>query len=187
MKKRGFTGSILYWRKGMLLALGVSALLLPARSPGEESPSEVALSPVNSIVNGIISYTRWPQLNGLPRLCIFSSATSASQLAREQNRPVFTPVMVANTDQALRENCDAVYFGHESVQQQIALREQYHGKPQLYIAEQNPDCSAGSVFCLNITDKKISFSVNLDSLSRSGVRVSPDVLMLARARKNNDE
>ncbi|HDG1706654.1 TPA: YfiR family protein, partial [Kluyvera ascorbata] len=39
-------------------------------------------------------------------------------------------------------------------------------------------------FCLVIDGGQVRFSVNLDALSRSGVRVHPDVLMLARNKKH---
>ncbi|HDH7792926.1 TPA: YfiR family protein, partial [Shigella flexneri] len=52
------------------------------------------------------------------------------------------------------------------------------------IAEQNTECIIGSAFCLIIHNNDVRFAVNLDALSRSGVKVNPDVLMLAR--KKND-
>ncbi|EOB2354640.1 TPA: YfiR family protein, partial [Escherichia coli] len=50
--------------------------------------------------------------------------------------------------------------------------------------EQNTECIIGSAFCLIIHNNDVRFAVNLDALSRSGVKVNPDVLMLAR--KKND-
>ncbi|STJ79217.1 156G surface protein [Escherichia coli] len=49
---------------------------------------------------------------------------------------------------------------------------------------QNTECIIGSAFCLIIHNNDVRFAVNLDALSRSGVKVNPDVLMLAR--KKND-
>lgn len=187
MKKRSFFCYFVSKLQQLLPLLIIPVLLIPLGSAGAPTQTNDTASSVHTIIDGIISYTRWPQLRGLPRLCIFSSATWSRQLAQPQAQQVYAPVIVANSDQALNAQCDAVYFGTESVEQQIQLRDRYHGRPQLYIAEQNPDCSAGSAFCLNIAAGKVSFSVNLDSLSRGGVRVNPDVLMLARARKNNDE
>ncbi|HII3200232.1 TPA: YfiR family protein, partial [Enterobacter kobei] len=54
----------------------------------------------------------------------------------------------------------------------------------LLISEQNPECVIGSAFCLIIERGQVRFSVNLDALSRSGVRVNPDVLMLARNKQH---
>ncbi|MCJ2197975.1 YfiR family protein [Escherichia albertii NBRC 107761 = DSM 17582] len=35
-----------------------------------------------------------------------------------------------------------------------------------------------------INNNRVRFAVNLDALSRSGVKVNPDVLMLARNKKD---
>ncbi|PWC19251.1 DUF4154 domain-containing protein [Brenneria nigrifluens DSM 30175 = ATCC 13028] len=47
------------------------------------------------------------------------------------------------------------------------------------IAEQNLESIYGSAFCLIFSNKKECFSVNLDSLTRTGIRVNPEVLILA--------
>jgi hypothetical protein len=36
------------------------------------------------------------------------------------------------------------------------------------------------MFCLNVDDEPITFDINLDAVARSGVRVQPNVLKLAR-------
>ena len=51
-------------------------------------------------------------------------------------------------------------------------------------ALQNAECIIGSAFCLIINNNDVRFAVNLDALSRSGVKVNPDVLMLARKKKD---
>lgn len=80
--------------------------------------------------------------------------------------------------------CNGIYFGTETPDQQLELINQYHRQPLLIISEHNPDCTVGSAFCLVIDGGQVRFSVNLDALSRSGVRVHPDVLMLARNKKH---
>ena len=54
------------------------------------------------------------------------------------------------------------------------------GNSILSISENDSECSAGSAFCLLIDGDQASFKVNLDALARSGVRVHPNVLQLAR-------
>lgn len=141
---------------------------------------------VHTIVTGIVSYTRWPQHQTMPKLCIFSSSSFADVLADQSNN-FYHSLIVNSVQEALISACDGIYFGKESPQQQLQLIEQYKAQPLLLISEQNVQCTVGSSFCLNITDTQVSFSVNLDSLTRSGVRVSPDVLLLARPRNNNHE
>lgn len=145
---------------------------------------------VRTIVSGIVSYTRWPQLQGPPKLCIFSSSPYTATLMHENSNPgtiPYHPFVVNSAHEALISECDGIYFGKESPQQQLQLIEQYQPRPLLLIAEQNVQCTIGSAFCLNINSAQVSFSVNLDSLTRSGVRVNPDVLLLARPRNNNHE
>ena len=140
---------------------------------------------VRQTVSGIISFTQWPKLNGLPRLCVFNSAEFAPVLksaAVEYPPAVWQTIPVNDIEQALSARCDILYFGRESNQQQTEVINRYRPRPLLTIAEQTPGCEAGSAFCIRIINSQVKFSVNLDSLSRSGVRVNPEVLMLASSR-----
>lgn len=141
---------------------------------------------VRSIVSGIVSYTRWPSLSGQPRLCIYASSHYTRVLSSEdaQSQLPYTPVIVHNDREALSAACDAIYFGAESPAKQLELIRQHQGRALLLISEQNPECVIGSAFCLIIEQSQVRFSVNLDALTRSGVRVNPDVLMLARNKKH---
>ncbi len=169
----------LFSRLTLMLALAIASRPLLAAPVGEMNSS------VRAIVSGIISYSRWPQLNGPPRLCIFSSSRYASALTTaDLPPPSYVPVTVSTLQQAQDARCDAVYFGNESPDSQRDLKNHSSSRPQLFIAEQNAECQLGSAFCLAFKDDKVTFSVNLDELSRSGVRVNPDVLMLARSTKH---
>lgn len=138
---------------------------------------------VRAIVSGIVTYTRWPSLTGAPKLCIFASSRFTHRLAHEDPDALpYQPVIVRNREEALKTTCDGFYFGSESPTEQSELTRRYGPRPLLLIAEQNTDCSIGSAFCLIINDDRVRFSVNLDVLTHSGVRVNPDVLMLARKK-----
>jgi hypothetical protein len=141
---------------------------------------------VRSIVSGIVSYTRWPSLSGQPKLCVYASSHYTQALSREegQSELPYTPVIVHNDQEALSATCDAIYFGTESPAKQLELISQYQGRALLLISEQNPEYVIGSAFCLIIDHNQVRFSVNLDALTRSGVRVNPDVLMLARNKQH---
>ena len=134
-----------------------------------------------------MSYTRWPSLSGQPKLCVYASSHYTHALSDEEGQNSglpYTPVIVRNDREALAETCDAIYFGSESPAKQLELISQYQGRALLLISEQNPECAIGSAFCLIIDRGQVRFSVNLDALTRSGVRVSPDVLMLARNKQH---
>ncbi|MBV8043622.1 YfiR family protein [Pluralibacter sp.] len=149
------------------------------------TPSETDKS-VRAIVSGIISYTRWPaSLTTPPRLCIFSSSRYVGVLRSGDIGPTpWQAVVVSTEQQALGASCDAIYFGNESAEEQQKIIQRYQPRALLSIAEQNSQCIVGSAFCLSINSERVKFSVNLDALSRSGVRVNPDVLMLARNKKH---
>ncbi|EJN1525596.1 YfiR family protein [Escherichia coli] len=155
-------------------------LLLTGAPILAQEPSDVAKN-VRMMVSGIVSYTRWPALSGPPKLCIFSSSHFSN--ARTTSLP-YLPVIIHTQQEAMISGCNGFYFGNESPTFQMELTEQYPSKALLLIAEQNTECIIGSAFCLIIHNNDVRFAVNLDALSRSGVKVNPDVLMLAR--KKND-
>ncbi|KNC88338.1 hypothetical protein GM31_11515 [Trabulsiella odontotermitis] len=159
--------------------------LIFAGNPLSAATTPAADRSVRAIVSGIVSYTRWPDLNGPPRLCIFSSSRFTQILSDGIAEPLpYQPVVVKNDREALTARCNALYFGSESPSQQMAIVGKIQPRSILTIAEQNPECVAGSAFCLIFHSTTVKFSVNLDVLTRSGVRVNPDVLMLARTKEH---
>ncbi|QTF07812.1 YfiR family protein [Brenneria izadpanahii] len=151
----------------------------------EYEMSQVPADMVYQTVAGIISYSYWPVPDKTPTLCVLSSAYFSSSLtapppAATPKRTIFNSVTLKNTQDYSPSRCDAIYFGKESISEQLTIVNQHPEHPLLTIAEQNPACIAGSAFCLIFANKKVSFSVNSDSLSRTGIRISPEVLILAR-------
>lgn len=156
------------------LAFLILSLSSPAMAAGKDDKA-------NRIVSGIISFARWPALSGAPQLCVFSSARHLTFPASPTATVLPFSVVFLNNDADLARNrCDAIYFGDQSPQQQTELLAMKEGKAVLSMAENNPDCTTGAAFCLIFNTDHPMFSVNLDSLARSGVRVSPDVLLLSR-------
>ncbi|PQM85091.1 DUF4154 domain-containing protein [Shigella flexneri] len=159
-------------------------LLLTGAPILAQEPSDVAKN-VRMMVSGIVSYTRWPALSGPPKLCIFSSSRFSTALQENAATSLpYLPVIIHTQQEAMISGCNGFYFGNESPTFQMELTEQYPSKALLLIAEQNTECIIGSAFCLIIHNNDVRFAVNLDVSSRSGVKVNPDVLMLAR--KKND-
>ncbi|MCW6030036.1 YfiR family protein [Pantoea sp. JK] len=143
--------------------------------------AEIKDDKANRIVSGIISFTHWPGLTGAPQLCIFSSAQHLSLPQNKVPSSVpFSVVYLSSESELATQHCDAVYFGDQTPQQQVELFERFKGKAVLTLAENNAECTIGAAFCLIFKSDHTLFSVNLDSLARSGVKVSPDVLLLSR-------
>ncbi|WP_288187154.1 YfiR family protein, partial [Pantoea brenneri] len=119
-------------------------------------------------------------------LSISWSHYPARHLSLPEKKPspaaTFTVVYLTKASDLPTHRCDAVYFGDQTSQQQVALIQQFSGRAVLTLAENNADCTIGAAFCMIFQPDRTLFSVNLDSLARSGVRVSPDVLLLSRDR-----
>ncbi|MDO6409159.1 YfiR family protein [Pantoea phytobeneficialis] len=148
-------------------------ILMPSRAVAAQDDA------ANRIVSGIISFTHWPGLERLPKLCVLPSSQHLS-LPSTQTGNGYTVSYLVSENDLLTAQCDAVYFGAQSPQQQAQLLEQISNRPVLAIAETNPECTIGAAFCLIFHQDKTVFSVNLDSLARSGVKVNSEVLLLSR-------
>jgi len=95
--------------------------------------------------------------------------------------PIKTARLTHNSPR-LSTHCDVIYLGDiPQVQKQNFIR-RIAGHSILSISENDIECAAGSVFCLQIVGDQASFKANLDALARSGVRVHPNVLQLARKK-----
>ena len=139
------------------------------------------------MVLGIISYSRWPVAPPVIRLCVISPTDYAEMLFNPALMETTHPVQTQRyslPNNSLNSKCDVVYLGHIELQQRQQLSIQLNGTPILTISEDYNECTFGSVFCLLLNDKQVSFKVNMDALARGGVRIHPSVLQLARKKAN---
>ena len=160
------------------LALLILPLSLPAAAAQNPATKD---DKANRIVSGIISFTRWPALHDAPQLCVFNSARHINFPASTTATALPFSVVYLNSEAELASNrCDALDFGDQSPQQQTELLSLEKGHAVLSLAENNTDCAIGAAFCLICNADHPMCAVNLESLARSGGRVSPDVLLLSR-------
>jgi Predicted SAM-dependent methyltransferase len=150
------------------------------------SQADSAISPrddaVRQVVLGIISFTHWPASPARLRLCVTGRPDYAHGLV-DTLQAGSTPLDVQRIgidDPAIGAACDVIYFGNLSDDERQQVRAAVAGHPVLTISEHSPSCTAGSMFCLNLDDERVTFDINLDAVARSGVRVHPNVLKLAR-------
>ncbi|WP_028207341.1 YfiR family protein [Paraburkholderia nodosa] len=143
------------------------------------SPRDAA---VRRVVLGIISFTRWPTPPARLHLCVTGRPDYAQGLV-DTLQAGSTPLEVQHVqfdDSTLGTTCQAVYLGGLSASERQQVSAALAGHPVLTIAEHDPSCTAGSMFCLNVDVERVTFDINLDAVARSGVRVHPNVLNLAR-------
>ena len=156
----------------------------PAASPA--SPASPAISShdstVRQVVLGIVSFTRWPSIPVRLHLCVTGRPDYAAGLTDtlQAGSTVLDVQRVRFDDPALGLACDVVYLGTLGDAQRARVRAALAGRPVLTIAEHDESCTAGAMFCLAVDGERVTFDINLDAVARSGVRVHPNVLNLAR-------
>ncbi|WP_175962267.1 YfiR family protein [Burkholderia pyrrocinia] len=150
------------------------------------SPADPAVSShdsaVRQVVLGIISFTRWPTTPVRLHLCVTGRPDYARGLTDtlQAGSTLLDVQRVRFDDPSLGMACDVVYLGTLSDDERTRVRAAVAGHPVLTISEHDPSCTAGGMFCLNVDGERVSFDINLDAVARSGVRVHPNVLNLAR-------
>ncbi|MGF6758175.1 YfiR family protein [Paraburkholderia sp. GAS42] len=196
--RRGWAGPLRHALLAVACTLGAAPAALAetpanAAGPADATPAvstasraDPAISPgdaaVRQVVLGIVSFTHWPTTPARLRLCVTGRPDYAHGLV-DTLQAGSTPLdvqRIAFDDPAIGAACDVVYFGNLSDDEKQQVRAAVAGHPVLTISEHNPSCTAGSMFCLNVDDERVTFDINLDAVARSGVRVHPNVLKLAR-------
>lgn len=165
---------------GAPLPQAVPTTFLSQMLPGD--PPELRRAAVWTVVRGIIGYTRWPVQPAPVRLCIVGPSEVASDWADRAPGTDGRPVAIrafAVAGPAMAGACDAIYVGGGPAAVPAAVAA-VAGHPVLSIAEDDRQCRGGTMFCLHLRQERPSFQLNLDAVARSGTRIHPNVLKLAR-------
>ncbi|WP_230540866.1 YfiR family protein [Janthinobacterium sp. FW305-129] len=169
----------------LLASLLAGTALAPAAAWAQAGAAADARRPaeVAQVLFGIISYVRWPVARPEVRVCMLGTPrygaaiidTPASSLG--QRIRVKTPAAASAASE-----CDVAYLGSLPEGEREHLLTQIIGKPILSVAEPGTSCTVGTMFCLRLNEAQIGFDVNLDAIARSGLRVHPNALQIARRK-----
>jgi YfiR/HmsC-like len=114
-------------------------------------------------------------------LCVAGPAQHAAQIGNQRlsdGRQVVRRNVAAQP--AALNGCDAVYIGSLPLATQRQLTSAVRGRGVLTIAENDPGSSSEAMFALTFKPAGLSFRLNIDAVSRSGLRVDPRVLRVAK-------
>ena len=143
---------------------------------------------LSSVVEGIVSYTKWPADLKQVRLCIIGEGPSAKELLKSgalgtlgSAQRAIDVQRAANAGDGIQD-CQVMYFSARYTTKQRATLNRYVARPFLTIGEGAEFCSDGGMFCVDADESTGRFGVNLDAVARSGLRVNPQVLSLGRAK-----
>lgn len=179
---RRVMGCVLSLLTAMLLSNSAPAW---AGSAASDAQVQQRAKAVTQVVLGILSYARWPAEPNPLRLCLVGPTEYADDLIKGNVQNSGHALQVRRLlagDAAVSSGCDAVYIGKLDSAQREQLFKAINGHPVLSISEADDPCTVGSLFCLRVGDQQVAFDVNLDSVTRSGVRIHPSVLQLSRRR-----
>lgn len=174
------------WRWRLALGTALAAIVMvpvAVRAQAGADTRPQGSNPVGKVVAGIVSYTRWPSAGTAIRLCTVGRGQGIDALLRSNaiDLPGRAVSIAAVADlETAAQGCDALYLGRASaelVRQAVKL---FAGRPVLLLGEGSDFCSDGGMFCLEPAADTPRFGVNLDAVARSGLRVNPLVLRIAR-------
>ncbi|MBR0564764.1 YfiR family protein [Azoarcus sp. L1K30] len=169
-------------RTALLCALASLAAGVSASRAGNDIVAGNQVSR-GEAVWGILSYTRWPSDPNPVRLCIVGSTTAAVSIRQsaswlETGRSYVVKDLAPG--EAAVQRCDIVYVGNLPPDETSALLQQIVTAPVLSIGEGSEFCSAGGMFCFEDQSGSTRFSANLNAISRSELRINPQVLRLSK-------
>lgn len=168
----------------LLFATLVLGSVTSVRAAPDETLDASQDMAVSQILNGILSYARWPagalEADTL-RLCVIGATRHAEFLGYHSAVIDGRRIVVERKLPAeLPGTCNALYTGTLDNLERDTLVRNVVGKPVLVISERVESCSVASMFCLTAMDKRVTFEINLDAVARGGIRIHPSVLKLAR-------
>jgi hypothetical protein len=150
----------------------------PARAAADAGRASVA-----TVVAGIVSYTRWPNDTTSIRFCTLGQGHGVDELlvvADLGSVQHSVPVRAAGAGTDAWTDCEVLYVGALAGGVVRRVLQRTTGRPVLLVGEGPEFCSDGGMFRLEPATAATRFTVNLDAVARSGLRVNPWVLRIAR-------
>lgn len=139
---------------------------------------------VAHVVQGVVSYTHWPDGRASLRLCVLGPTEYADALLAKSSleigrRKMEVVRITLELEQEALPSCDGLYLGYVDAQALRSLTTPVKDRPMLTISEDVELCRIGIMFCLRFDMDHASFEMNLDSVARSKLKISPKVLFFA--------
>lgn len=172
-------------RHTVALAMAAAALALAAAPAHSQAASEYQAKA--AFLYNFTKFVDWP-----PRafasptapinVCVlgeeyFGASLDAIQERQAQGRPL-TVKRLASIGQA--GTCHILFIGASEDKQVRSLLAAVKGQPVLTVGETDRFAEMGGVINLVLEDKRIKMEVNLDAAQRHGLKISSQLLRLAR-------
>jgi hypothetical protein len=173
----------------------VMALSIALRSTSpiaDQSASEPALKA--AFLYNFAKFTEWPadalSEGGTLTLCVIGDAAVAKSLEHEvENRQIARhPLLVQQmkADGPLR-TCHVLYAGNPGTKLALQLLDAVTGAPVLTVSDMNRFAQIGGIAQLFIEAGRMRFAINVEAAQRSRLRLSSQLLALAKLVKDDPD
>jgi hypothetical protein len=170
----------------VLIALAPPSFFIRAALGADADEAKTSKLP--TIFWGIVGYTRWPDMEGPLRICL-SEDSPHSAIIRQSAKSVdlARPLVIHSMPENAASACDLVYVSGTS--NAAELLRSLADAPVLTIGDGGRFCRMGGMFCLlpggkgnggEVIDR---FAVNREVISRSTLRIDPQVLRLSKRNR----
>ncbi len=170
-------------RRAAAQCCGVIAMLF-ALALGNARANELG---VDDWIVGVIRFVTWPDepAREILRVC-YREGERVPQIAGRKVSERILEVRAVRKPNDLGE-CQALVFENAERPDVATWIAPTIGQPILTIAQGQAPCKLGAAFCLVPAAAPRGFDTNLDTLSRSGLRVSSQLLRMRRMEKDKDK
>jgi hypothetical protein len=178
-------------------ASGVGAAAVASADPIANEARTLVPPGANELAEvlvGIVHYTRWAESTSTPvsiQICVDKlDEPTALVIARAFafDAPVSRHVEIVSRSFASASidgllDCRAIFFGGTSSAAWRPMLVELVNHPILTVGYGDDFCSYGGMFCLEPSGSGLRIKANLDSISRSGLRVNPQLLRLTQRER----
>jgi len=178
-KLRRLIALLLLLLLGSIAVTGVSGV-----APSNAASANVSVQIVR-ILSGLVGYARWP---AAPEKYRFCSAGYQRYLrdVQEHLKQVDGRYLIfreIGNESEWMASCDILYLGVMSPSARTELLAKAIKYPILTISEDDPVCADATMFCLAMQGGEVSLLANLDTISRSAIRINTKVLQLFQRKR----
>jgi hypothetical protein len=144
------------------------------------------------LIANMTHYTEWPldlpgnQLRGV-QICVMGRGATAEALLRLDGKTIndirlsiATKTRIAQT----ADECQVVFIGESNPGLQIEWLAALAERPVLTVAEGDELCLRGSIVGIVVDNRRVAFDINLGALKRTRLKLSAQLLRLARRLYN---
>jgi hypothetical protein len=179
---RKFFFFLLVFACALMMFASPTFLIREAQGAGADG---MQASELTTVFWGIVGYTRWPDAKGALRICLSGDSRHLAMIRRSAIELKHRAITLFTPEKAVSA-CDIVYVSGASADDVGKLLRLLDDAPVLTIGDGGEFCSMGGMFCLlpgggGSGEKTIAgFAVNQETISRSPLRVNPQVLRLSK-------